>query len=121
MVTSSASLIFNTSLTLPRRLQLKHLRLPGRRQVEGIQRIAAHVVGSVDADPFVLADLSGSGEQHIVSSDVVTIVVVQFHRFYTRLLPVQIQRHLGNIEVERISSAISIERVISDETDDYAR
>ena len=48
------------------------------REIERVQRIAVSVVVSNDAYAFVPADLSGHGEQRIVSSNVVTVCVVQF-------------------------------------------
>ena len=83
------------------------------REIKGVQRIAISVVVSIDACAFVSADLSGPGEQRVVSWNVLTVWIVQLHRFYTLLLlSVQIQRYFGDIEMlklERISFPMSVE------------
>ena len=82
-----------------------------------VYNAAVSVVVSIDGYALVSADLSGPREQRVVSSNVVTVCVVQFHRFYTiLLLSVQIQRYFAHVEmvtVERISFPMSIECLIS--------
>ena len=93
-------------------------------QIKGIQCISGCIIVARCKQPFVFAELSGSGKQTAVGSYIQSVFVI---RLYgpdgVLLLTVQIQRNLTQaemLEIERITVGVTVECAIGYESDDDA-